>query len=387
MKILLLAPQPFFQERGTPIAVRMLAEALARRGHSVDLLTFPGGEDVPLPPGVRLRRAPGLRGVRPGFSLRKLVNDVLLAGTAWRLARRERYDAYHGVEEAVFIADLLARFRPAPVVYDMDSSLSEQMADKSAWFRVFFPALRWAERRALRRATVVLPVCQALADSARPYTRVDPVVMRDPPPSPPASDADAQAARHRFAPPGLLFLYAGNLESYQGIDLLLEAFARVLPLHPDARLVVVGGRADDISRNRARAAALGLSSSVQFTGPRPLAELGPLLAAADILVSPRLQGQNTPMKIYSYMQAGRAIVATDILSHTQVLDPTCAWLAPARAETFGAALCAAAAAPEERRRRAAAACAKCAAEFGRPAYERAVDRLLDAVATARGRLR
>ena len=50
------------------------------------------------------------------------------------------------------------------------------------------------------------------------------------------------------------------------------------------------------------------------------------LKQADILCSPRLKGVNTPMKIYSYMLAGRAILATDIASHSQVLDSTCAML-------------------------------------------------------------
>ena len=44
------------------------------------------------------------------------------------------------------------------------------------------------------------------------------------------------------------------------------------------------------------------------------------LEQADILVSPRTKGVNTPMKIYSYLGAGVPIVATDIPSHTQVLN-------------------------------------------------------------------
>jgi glycosyltransferase involved in cell wall biosynthesis len=52
------------------------------------------------------------------------------------------------------------------------------------------------------------------------------------------------------------------------------------------------------------------------------------LTQADILCSPRLKGVNTPMKIYSYMGSGRAILATDILSHTQVLDDSTALLVP-----------------------------------------------------------
>ena len=57
--------------------------------------------------------------------------------------------------------------------------------------------------------------------------------------------------------------------------------------------------------------------------------LASLLAQADVLVSPRTRGNNTPMKIYSYLDAGRAVLATDLPTHTQVLTPECARLAPA----------------------------------------------------------
>ena len=44
------------------------------------------------------------------------------------------------------------------------------------------------------------------------------------------------------------------------------------------------------------------------------------LLAADVLVSPRLKGLNTPMKIYSYLDSGSAVLATRLRTHTQVLD-------------------------------------------------------------------
>ena len=49
MKILLLAPQPFYTQRGTPIAIRNLASVLGDAGHQIDMLTYPGGIDVALP--------------------------------------------------------------------------------------------------------------------------------------------------------------------------------------------------------------------------------------------------------------------------------------------------------------------------------------------------
>ena len=56
LRILFLAPQPFFEVRGTPLAVLHLTRALAGLGHAVDLLTFPQGEAVATP-GVRHLRS------------------------------------------------------------------------------------------------------------------------------------------------------------------------------------------------------------------------------------------------------------------------------------------------------------------------------------------
>jgi hypothetical protein len=49
VRILILAPHPFFQPRGTPIAVRQVLEFLSTRGHQLDLLTFHEGENIAIP--------------------------------------------------------------------------------------------------------------------------------------------------------------------------------------------------------------------------------------------------------------------------------------------------------------------------------------------------
>jgi glycosyltransferase involved in cell wall biosynthesis len=133
-------------------------------------------------------------------------------------------------------------------------------------------------------------------------------------------------------------MYVGNLEPYQGIDLLLHSFARVLQRVDEAQLVIVGGTPRDIEAYRAVCRRLTMVSRVRFLGPRPIHELGAHLAAADVLVSPRLRGNNTPMKLYSYLHSGKALVATDLPTHTQVLDPGVAMLAAPDPEAFAEAL-------------------------------------------------
>ena len=107
---------------------------------------------------------------------------------------------------------------------------------------------------------------------------------------------------------------------------------------PSASLVIVGGREEDIQRYREMAAALGIESRVHFLGPRPVQALSTLLRQADVLVSPRLKGLNTPMKIYSYLDSGTAVLATRLRTHTQVLDDQTAYLVDPDPEALGTGL-------------------------------------------------
>jgi len=376
---LLLAPFPFYQERGTPIATALMLEAYQRRGIPVRVLTFAEGADR-AGPGVTIERLPprpGLNGIRPGFSIKKLLCDIRLAARAARIVRVRRPRWIHAVEESVFIARPLARRAGIPYVYDMDSSLADQLVEKMAWLAPLRPFFRACERAAARDAALVVPVCPALAHIARDHGAravrlLTDISLLDA--SPPAPADDLRAA---YGIAGPLFLYLGNLERYQGVDLLLDAFARLSPQRPDAHLVVIGGPETPRRRYTARAAALGLGARVHFPGPRPPQQMAALFTQADVLVSPRIKGRNTPMKLYSYLDAGRPVVATDIESHTQALEPDCAALAAPEPAAFAAALRRLADAPDERARLAANARALVARRYSRAAYFRTAEAMLD----------
>jgi glycosyltransferase involved in cell wall biosynthesis len=136
----------------------------------------------------------------------------------------------------------------------------------------------------------------------------------------------------------VVVMYVGNLEPYQGIDLLLHSFVRVIARTDGADLVIVGGAPRDIHAYRGECRRLGIVEHVHFVGPRPIRELATHLAGADVVVSPRLRGNNTPMKLYSYLHSGRALVATDLPTHTQVIDARVAMLAPPEPDAFARAL-------------------------------------------------
>jgi glycosyltransferase involved in cell wall biosynthesis len=388
MNVLVLAPQPFYRERGTPIAVRLLAEELCAAGHRVDLLVYHEGEDISVP-GVRILRAPApplVRDVPIGFSAKKLACDLALTASFLRLARPGRYDVVHAVEEAVFPAVWLRRRHGAAVVCDMDSDMVEQLVGRSPLRRRFRRQLDALVRHALRGSDLVLAVCPALANKASALCPEVPVRVLEDIPLAGAPGAPAENLRERFGIGGPLALYVGNLEPYQGIDLMLEALARLGPNGP-ATLVVIGGIPPDVARYERIAATLGVAGRVRFAGPRPVRDLGGYLAQADILVSPRTLGENTPMKIYSYLEAGRAVLATDIGSHTQALDESCALLVRPEPDALAAGLRRLAEDPELRGRLGDAGAGRASARYSRAAYReklRAAYALLGPAAAQRG---
>jgi len=342
----MIAPEPFFEPRGTPFSEFHRIRALTALGHQVDLVTYPFGESVSMP-GLRVFRSlrpPFVDRVKIGPSLAKIPLDALLTLTALRRAASSRYDVIHSHEEGGLIGAVLAMALRVPHLYDMHSSLPQQLSNfafsRSRIIKRLFLAI---ERFMIRRSRVVIVICPSLEETVRaiePEARV--VLIENAPGSAEDAATPAQAADVRRSL-GLgaevpIVLYTGTFEAYQGLDLLFEAMAGVRRARPDARLVLAGGQPDQIARAREQARAAGVAAGTIFAGQRPAAEIPAYLLAADLLVSPRSRGTNTPLKIYQYLRSGKAIVATRLLTHTQVLSDETAILTEATPQAFAAGI-------------------------------------------------
>jgi glycosyltransferase involved in cell wall biosynthesis len=342
VRILMIAPEPFFEPRGTPFSEFHRIRALIDLGHQVDLVTYPFGQDVTRT-GLRIYRAarpPFVHSVKIGPSAAKIPLDALLTCSAVRRALAGHYDVIHSHEEGALIGIVLAGLLRVPHLYDMHSSLPQQLTNfafsGSATLRRIFLT---AERLMVRKSRVVIVICPSLEETVR---QIDPdaqVVVIENAPGSAEADAtseDAEAVRTKWALDSRtpMILYTGTFEAYQGLDLLLDAMRRVAARRPDARLVLAGGKPGQVERAKEEAGAAGIGGVTVFTGERPAPEIPAYLRAADVLVSPRSRGTNTPLKIYQYLRSGRPIVATRLLTHTQVLSDETAILTAASPESF-----------------------------------------------------
>jgi glycosyltransferase involved in cell wall biosynthesis len=279
----------------------------------------------------------------------------------WALRRvvdPARYSCIHAVEEAAFPAAVLARRHGIPLLYDMQSSLAEQLA----WLDPMGlaptrHALSAMERWLLRRSSLVV-TSAGLAARVRAMVPEVPVREWHFPSAPTDSTpVGVQSLRNELglSGSGPVVLYSGSFEAYQGLPELIAAIPAVRARVPDVTFVLVGAdRANGLVAHE-NAGGLVTAGALRIVDRQPREAMASYLALADVLVSPRAYGGNLPLKVFDYLAAGRPIVATDIPTHRTVLAEDRAVLVAPRTEALAEGILSVLGDPERAQRLGAAA--------------------------------
>ncbi len=342
MKVLMIAPQPFFEPRGTPISVYQRLHGLASLGYEVDLIVYHVGKDVNIP-GIKIHRIPHIpfiKNIKIGPSWSKLLLDILVFWKAVVMLLANRYDVIHSHEEAAFFSVILSAVFRTRHLYDMHSSLAQQLANSSFgryWLLVkLFDMLdRWVINTCDSLITIGADL-EEHAIEINPtikQTRVEnlPVHVIE---SPPDQSSVDELRKKLDLNNRLPVVYTGTFEYYQGLDLLFESVEIVRKHYPEVVFVLVGGKPEQIEYWQAEAKKNNLEECIIFVGTVTPAETLAYLELADILVSPRTEGLSVPLKIYTYLYSGKPIVATRLVAHTQVLNDDNAILVAPEKEAF-----------------------------------------------------
>lgn len=328
MKILMIAPEPIFEPRGTPLSVVGRLKAFSDMGHHVDLITYSIGEDIQLP-GLRIYRVvriPGIRKIKIGPSLKKIPLDIcLIVKTVDRLMKN-RYDLIHTHEEAGFWGMVVSKIFKVPHIYDMHSSLPQQLSNfQFTKSKLIIKIFEIFERNVLKTAHCVLTICPDLYHYVEKHfpdkgsilieNVIDYGMIFG------EKDVSAQIREDLDLKNKKVILYTGTFEPYQGLDLLIESADEVIQKLKSAVFLLVGGHPDQIAtyQNQVRSNDR-IKDRFVFTGQVLPQEVNSYMRCADVLVSPRVAGTNTPLKVYAYLRSGIPIVATRLLTHTQVLS-------------------------------------------------------------------
>jgi glycosyltransferase involved in cell wall biosynthesis len=287
-----------------------MAEALARRGHDVQVVTYHLGDaTTSLPFTVhRIRNVSRYTNAAPGPTWGKLLHlDFLLVGTLQRVLRSQDFDVIHAHHYEGLLTALLSGHRPRlPIVYDAHTLLASELP----YYRMALPRAakaaigraldRWLPSRADRVIAVTDDIRATLIAAAR--VKADRIALI--PNGVESEHFSAAAPRQQPSPRHVTF--AGNLAAYQGIDLLLKAFALVREQCGDVRLHLLTD--SDFAAYVPLAEALGIRASIDVSNPDYMA-LPAHLQSAEVLLNPRPACDGIPQKLLNYMAAGRPIVS------------------------------------------------------------------------------
>jgi len=395
LRALTLAPQPFFSPRGTPFSVYYRALILSELGVENDLLTYGEGQDVDIPclRIIRIPKFPLLGPVKVGPSMLKVLLDGFLLIWAFRLLCKHRYDFVHAHEESVFLCHLLRPIFGFKLVYDMHSSLPQQLENfkftRSSALRALFDRM---EKRSIQSAEAVITISPSLAEYARSRIQdgerlflIENSIFEEVRVESGSEDGNnVEDWETRIPDSRVIVAYAGTFESYQGIDMLLRAFAQARRSVPNAFLLLIGGSQEQRQHYQKIVESLGIAPDCLLTGQLSQRLTRKLLGRANVVTSPRTDGTNTPLKIYEQLASGKPLVATRVHSHTQILDDEVCFMAEAEPTSFAEALLAAL--TDESRCDAVveAASARYESRYSRAAYKAKMSRLLESLTTCAG---
>lgn len=308
--IALVAACPFPTWQGSQVLIRQMAEALAKRGHDVHLVTYGYGE-YDLKPTYRVHRIsaiPLTKNFRSGPSLAKPVLDLLLAAKLCRVVSREGIELIHAHNhEAVFVSWPASRIFGIPLVYHSHTILSEELPTyvKRAPAKYLTGKLaRLLERFTLSLAHHLIAVSEReLAFFARSGKRQENMTFI--PPGIALEDSPHPETR-AVEEEGTL-CYVGNLDAYQDIPTLLRA-VKAAAARREIRLCIV--TRSEWREHERLACEMEIESCVRFVRPATFADAVSVMERSSLALITRNVPSGFPVKLLNYMACGKTIIAT-----------------------------------------------------------------------------
>lgn len=317
IKILMIAPTPFFADRGCHMRILGEIRALQNLGYDIILCTYPIGRDIPGIKTERIMKIPWYHKLEAGSSWHKFYIDALLFFKSLRVFWRERPDIIHGhLHEGAIIGHFVRKFsfRKVPLVFDAQGSLTKELLTYSffkegSWLKKFFWSIeRWISKMSEYTVGSNVSVSDFMVQQMHlPPARVDTVIdgVHGDFFDPKTVDRDL-GKKLGLDPRKPVVLYTGALLKSKGIDYLWQAIPLVLKKNPDCFFVIVGY---PVEESKALVESLGVGDKVLFVGQVDYFQLPSYLYLADLAVDPKLdEAGEASGKIINYMGAALPIV-------------------------------------------------------------------------------
>ena len=323
VRVLVLAPTPFFADRGCHVRILEEARAVGPCGAELRLVTYHIGRDVPDFPIDRIASVPWYGKLEAGPSWHKPYLDLLLLFKALKVARSFKPQLIHAhIHEGAFIGALLKKVLRVPLLFDCQGSLTAEITDHgfvrpgSLLQRLFARLERWINLSSDFIIASAGPTVEILVRDGVPRERIRPLM--DGVDTEVFSPQPKEAIRARLGLPTdrPVVAYLGVLNSYQGVDLLLEAAALLKGQGAKLHFLIMGFPEE---KYREKAENLGLSGMVTFTGRIPYAEAPLYLSAGDLAVSPKISLTEANGKLFNYIACGLPTVVFETPVNREIL--------------------------------------------------------------------
>jgi glycosyltransferase involved in cell wall biosynthesis len=304
---------------------RRAVDTLLREGMTVDLicLEHPNAPSWEVSGGLRVRRLPikhergGKLSYAYNYSAFLFLSMMILA---LRTLRRRYHLVYvHNMPDVLVLSALAPKLCGAKVILDMHDPMPELMTtifglDKNAFsVRTLLRLERWSMAFADAVVTVNI-ACKRMFSTRSCRPEKVGVVMNSPDGKifplrePRLNRSSGDAASRPF-----VIMYHGSLVERNGLDLAVDALARIRSAVPGAELRIYGAKTEFLSRILAEAQARGLQDCVRYFGPKRLEDLVAAIDACDVGVIPNQRNAfteiNTPTRIFEYLALGKPVIA------------------------------------------------------------------------------
>lgn len=324
MKVIHIAPTPFFANRGCHIRIRNEIDGLTQRGDTVILCTYGIGYDIPGIDTRRIASIPGYTQTKAGFSPYKFIADILLFFLVLKTAWNEKPDILHGhLHEGALLGwavRMVLFWRKMPLLMDMQGSLSGELTAYGV-FRNFPFILRgffFLERGICSLPTAIVCSSANGLDFLMRRCGVSKekgALLGDVVPDIFLQHHDATELRQQYAIPDdkHIVIYSGSLLEGKGIGYLLEAMVILLARRQDLFFILVGYPTEGAELFLKEA---GLGEYCLVVGEVAYDDLASWLSMAQLAVDPKGEASGEASgKILHYMASGLGVVCFDTVNN------------------------------------------------------------------------
>lgn len=323
----MLAPTPFFADRGCHVRIYEEARAVQSLGNTVEIVTYHIGRDLPGITTHRIPQIPWYSKLEAGPSWHKPYLDVLLFFKALSVARRLKPDLIHAhLHEGAFIGILLKKILRIPLLFDCQGSLTGEITDhgfigKGSFAAAVFGRIEsFINKSADTIITSSTPAAIELVKSwgvpQNSVTAVTDGVNTDE-----FFPSDKAAARKILNLPEHVPVAAflGLFNRYQGVDLLLEVISLLKTRGIRTHFLLMGFPDD---KYRQLAVDKGIEKMITFTGKVDYAQAPLFLSAADVALSPKISLTEANGKLLNYMACGLPSLVFETPVNREILGDT-----------------------------------------------------------------